>query len=476
MIHRKRAVLFLILAVLFILTTPIVISYSLGWRIDFENWRIIKPGVFYLKAWPKSAEIYFNGQLKKKTDFFFGAGYIENIPPQKYEIEIKKEGFYDWKKILEVKSGEVTELKNIVLIPKNPNFKIITDKATDFFFCPEKNCVILKEKSLSENENWALKFLDLNKDIRSHLISDYEIMQKTPVLKSKKASDIQISYLSFSQDSKKVLIEISSNELKDSKFYYLLEIDRNPPSLTYLDYITSDLGDIIFNPKNNQKIFSLKDKLLREIDLNTKTISSNTLENILAYFIDQNNFYYIDSSGAFFRSDLGFSGREKITNDYLPITENSTAKVYFSHPYFLIKIDDILYLFNQDKNSLEKIAQPIKDFIISSDHKKLAYFNDYEISILFLEKKYDQPLKEVGDKSFLTRFSEKIDKVFWYNNHYLIFNTGDKIKITEIDDRDKINIVDFSNFKAPEIFWNKLDKKIYILSEGNLYSSEKLVP
>jgi hypothetical protein len=91
-----------------------------------------------------------------------------------------------------------------------------------------------------------------------------------------------------------------------------------------------------------------------------------------------------------------------------------------------------------------------------------------------LEKQYDQPEKEANEQLFLTRFSEKIDSLFWYTNYYLIFNLGDKIKIIEIDERDKINIYDLAEFKDPEIFW--ANKKLYILSEQNLYASDELIP
>ncbi|GAI49198.1 unnamed protein product, partial [marine sediment metagenome] len=49
------------------------------------------------------------------------------------------------------------------------------------------------------------------------------------------------------------------------------------------------------------------------------------------------------------------------------------------------------------------------------------------------------------------------------------------IKIAEIDDRDRINVVDIAEFENPKIFWNKNDKKLYVLSEENLYVSESLM-
>jgi hypothetical protein len=103
----------------------------------------------------------------------------------------------------------------------------------------------------------------------------------------------------------------------------------------------------------------------------------------------------------------------------------------------------------------------------SSDGQKVIEADKHEIWISLPEEK---------EKIFLTRFSETVSKVFWFNDYYLIFNVGDKIKVAEIDDRDRLNIIDIAEFKTPEIFWDSLNGKLYVLSESTLYVSEKLLP
>ena len=114
--------------------------------------------------------------------------------------------------------------------------------------------------------------------------------------------------------------------------------------------------------------------------------------------------------------------------------------------------------------SLPKIAESAT----SSDKKKVIERpNDYEIWVFFLEEE---------ERIFLTRFSEKIGHIFWLTDDYLIFNVGDKIKIAEIDSRDTLNIIDLAEFNNPEIFWSQKDKKLYVLSQGNRYLSDNLLP
>lgn len=256
MTRKARTVLFTICVLLFLLATPSIVLYSQGYRFDFDKKSVVQTGAFYFKVLPKSAEVYLNGKLKDKTSTLTGSILIENLLPQTYAVEIKKAGFHPWRKSLEIKEKQVTEAKNIILFPKNPNFTIV-----------------------SQNQK--------------------------------------------------------------------------------------EINDII--------------------------------------------------------SEFAVSAT-------------------------------------------------------SSDKKKVIECNNYEIWILFLENQYDQPQKQAGDKMFLTRFSEKIGKVFWLTSYYLIFDVGDKIKIAEIDDRDKINIIDLAEFKNPEIFWNQDTKKLYVLSEGELYLLENLLP
>ena len=98
MTKRTRTILFLICFLLFLLAAPSAILYSQGYRLDFENKKLTQTGGFFLKAEPKQVEIYIDGKLVKKTDFFFGSALIENLLPKRYKIEIKKEGYHPWEK------------------------------------------------------------------------------------------------------------------------------------------------------------------------------------------------------------------------------------------------------------------------------------------------------------------------------------------------------------------------------------------
>ena len=134
MTKRARTILFFICALLFLIIAPTIVLYSMGYRFDFDSKKIVATGAFYLKVWPKKAEIYLGSKQKKKTDFFFGSAYIDNLLPKKYEIEVRKKGFHLWRKTLEIEEGRVTELKNIYLIPKDLSFVNAVNNIDNFWY------------------------------------------------------------------------------------------------------------------------------------------------------------------------------------------------------------------------------------------------------------------------------------------------------------------------------------------------------
>lgn len=421
MTKKTRTILFLICFVLFILTAPSIIFYSQGYRIDLNpppgGKTITQTGGLFLKIEPKQVEIYLNGKLEKKTDFFFGSALIENLLPRKYKIEIKKEGYYPWEKNLEVKEKEVTEAKNIVLFPENPNFSILTENVKGVWFSPDEKKIILSEKT--EN-GWALKLYDLERNVKSHLIDDKDVYSKGCDLLS----------LEFSKDSKEIYLNIG---IKEQEKNFVLGLDKVPPVFTERK-ITPQTEDIVtsqvFNGKN----------------------------------------YYLDNSGHLFKNG------EKLTEKPFPIKVETEYKLNIFPENIFLWENKTLYLFSPNSKSFEKFFENASVLKISPDNKKMVLLSDYEIWILFLKEITGQSQRKAGEKLFLVRLSEKIGYCFWLNSDYLIFNAANKIKIAEIDERDKINIVDVAEFESPKIFWNQFDKKLYILSRENLSQSEKLLP
>jgi len=418
MTKKARTILFAVLLVLFLLFAPALIFYSQGYRIDFQppegRIKITQTGGIFLKVVPKQVQIYLDGKLKKKTDFFFGSALIENLLPKKYKIEVRKEGYFTWQKNLEVKEKEVAEAKNIVLFPENANFTILAKGVENFWLSPNKKEMVVKEPG------WSLKLYDLETNIKSHLVDETDFF----------LTEASLLSLEFSKDNpKEISLEIGAREqLK----YFTLTIDKIPPVLNEA----------------------------------TPPASSSEDFGISQSFGGEN--YFLDNFGNLFK------GEEKLTDKPFPIKTETDYSLDIFPNFIFLKENQDLYRFNPESKSFEHFFEGIKNLKTSPDQRKLAYSSDHEIWVLFLQEKTDPPQKKAGDKILIARLSKGINDYFWLNSDYLILNSGELIKIAEIDERDQINIIDFASFKNPEIFWNDLNKKLYILSNGNIYTSESL--
>ncbi len=432
MIKKTRKILFLTCLFLFALIAPAAILYSQGYRIDFNpaaNGKIIsRTGGLFLKVSPRQADIFIDGKLKKRTDFFFGSALIENLLPKKYKVEVKKEKYHSWEKILEIKEKQVSEAKNIILFPKEVSFNVLSEETEQFWISPDQKKIIIK---IIEENNWILYIYDSEKNEKNRLISAEDIEAKSSLLID----------LDFSKDSKEIYLKIGIE--KEIKYFTLKETGEINPSL-------------------------IEEK---------SAVNGNGL-----YRLDENGHLLKDKTIV---SAEPFLLKEKIEYD---------LKV-FQDFIFLSEENGNLYKFNPELKIFEVFFEEANCLKPSPNNKKLLYSSDYEIWILFLSESSEPPQKSKGEKLLLIRLSEKISDIFWLNDNYLIFIAGKTVKISEIDNRDKLNITnifeiknlqqiedsekDFSRSQAESLlkmFWNQSDKKIYLLKEKTLYSSSAILP
>src|SRR3989344_2479125 len=459
MTKKQRITLFSICAILFLLSAVSVIFYSQGFRFDFAQKKIAQTGAFYFKVSPKNSQIYIDDKIRKRTDFLFNSSYIDNLLPRRYKVEIKKDGYFPWTKSLEVKEKEVTDARNIVLVNQELSFSVLASAIQDVFFAPDEKKIIFLER---QGDSWELKSFNLEINIKSHILKPTDI--------AKDGADF--NNLEFSPDSKRALLKAG---LKEKNSYFLIDMGATPVKLTSLDFLGKEVEKIVFHPRDAQKLFLLDENKLKEGDLSQKKITPFESGIVLDFAVSDGHIYYLESSGHLYKTDLGFDSRAKISESPFPIQQETKYEIIVLDGYVFIKSEEKnLYTLDQEKKEFTNLLEKNTDLKISPDAGKIAYASEFEIWVLFPKEQTHQPQKKSGEKIFLTRFSEKIDNLFWFGSYYLIFSAGNKIKIAEIDDRDQINIVDLTEFKNPEMRFNQLDKKIYVFSEGKLLSSEPL--
>ena len=95
-----------------------------------------------------------------------------------------------------------------------------------------------------------------------------------------------------------------------------------------------------------------------------------------------------------------------------------------------------------DNGEIERLAYFVAGFSISPDSKKLLWWNESELWVVWLTDADYQPYHKTGDKELITKFSVKIKKADWFrDNDHIVVDSGG-YKVTEIDKRGGLNIIE----------------------------------
>jgi hypothetical protein len=111
LVLRKR--FFWFFSLLFVVATPIVTLYSLGYKLDLKTKKFLRTGTIFIKTLPDGAQISMDDSKLNKTT----PGVVTELPPRVYDIVLEKEGFYPYQILEEVRPSVVSKI-DAVLVPK----------------------------------------------------------------------------------------------------------------------------------------------------------------------------------------------------------------------------------------------------------------------------------------------------------------------------------------------------------------------
>jgi hypothetical protein len=108
-----RHVMYWFFVAFFIISTPIVVYYSLGYQFDSGSRRFLKTGMLSIKTAPRGVTVYIDGRkIDNETPCL-----LREFLPRRYMVELKKERFYAYTIPVDIKSSEVSEI-DVTLVPE----------------------------------------------------------------------------------------------------------------------------------------------------------------------------------------------------------------------------------------------------------------------------------------------------------------------------------------------------------------------
>lgn len=302
MTNTIRRTLFWVTILFFLLATPAVLLYALGYSFDWQSKKPVLTGGFYFKSIPRKAEIYLDDKLTDKTPAF-----IKRLLPKEYQVEITKEDYQPWRKKIRVESKKVVNVGKILLIPEEVDIETVKEKVeTDFsleeflnqsldnqeYFINQDNYILYRgEEQISLNplpsgEKYEILISDDKKiAVLSQTGQLYLLNQQNKIFELI-AEKIQGSQ--FSKDNQKLLY-FSSQEIW---VYDLLNqqkklITRLSQPIKAACWHTLTDQHIIFSVNSKIKIAELDDRGQRNIN----DLAEESAEEIAYQLIDESIYF-----------------------------------------------------------------------------------------------------------------------------------------------------------------------------------------
>ncbi|MDB4940015.1 MAG: Serine/threonine protein kinase [Candidatus Doudnabacteria bacterium] len=406
--------------VAFIVLSPFIYLFVRGEKYDFKNHRFITTGTLSVATQPKGAHIYLNG-----VDTATSSTNIRFITPGDYNVQLKKDQYFDWSKRLNIRGQYVTYANTIVsgitLFFSTPKKTNLASNIINFFAGTEKLLYLTKDKAF---------------------IADVGSPEKTDQINLPTSLD-KLDIIS-SPDENYFLLRSAS-----TPFYGVIDV-RAKTLIDITSLTTSE--QILFS--NNNELFQIQSGTVYKIDwrLQQKNV---ILKNILTFYPTAQNIYYISGQTLAVAQAPNYNPVVLLTN--LPTFQ--TASLYLSDRNQLFIVGDgSLYSLDQ---GLRRISDYVNSVKFDNKNEKLVYSTNNEIDI------YDL----LNNSNYLvTRSSASIQNpIAVVDLGWVFMQSDNRLQSIEIDNRDHQNNYTFANISdTSKYFVDNVAKYLFLLSNGEL--------
>ncbi len=208
---------YILVAIAIAIGALILLFQSYGYGVDRKTGQVIQNGLVFLSAHPDSAAIYINGtQNSARTDAKL------SLPAGRYAVELKRDGYRNWKHELNLDGGSVEQLVYPVLFPE----KLVTSDVQLYGSSPafataspdHHWLLVLQPGSLVKFDNFDLN--NVNQTPTTVTVPDGLLTSAT--------GDQALSLAEWSTDNRHIMLKHTYNGT-----YEYIMVDRENPGLSF---------------------------------------------------------------------------------------------------------------------------------------------------------------------------------------------------------------------------------------------------
>lgn len=433
--HRR--ILYLFFIILFIITAPVIVYYALGYRYDFKKGVLEQTGVLFLETQPRSASVYLNGVLQKKTTPL----RFNNLLPNDYEIILTKDGYQDWRRTVAVYPKQTTFIYDITLFKKNI---LLKDLMTGDF----------KNATLSPNKKSVAAILIDNENKNADRIIVYDLNDRKNSVLGEVAKNAAKSSIAWSADSRRFVLENPPHQafIINGAIQAIFSYTESNATITQTSWAGSTENIANF----------LKDGLLHQINVKTNKVDKLFNNQITDYYFLPSALYYLEPSAnqvLLKRTNPPFFNQTEIITS-LPLSTRYRFLKFDEQKNSLLIHDwqnELLYVLNLAEQLPQREILTQVEHVDFFNDDTLLYYNDFEIWTYNVVNK---------QKNLITRLGHGVDYAVWHpTGRHIIFASAGEIKIIETENGSQNIITELTAFEKVN-FMTPDDKGQFLFVNG----------
>ena len=423
------------LIIIFIVITPIIVLYSMGYRLSKngkDNTIITSTGGVRINT-RIPYEIKINGKFESKSPLL-----KVGLAPQDLDVVLSLDGYQSWAKTLTIKPSLVQLVSDVTLFPTKPDLEKFTDLsiAKNISRVPDASSILYTSHIPKESGLWLL---NLETKLRKRLTDSVALG----------GLDNQ-DYSDFVWNANGTTLAFKTSINNAFQYFVIINANTSPVIFNITNLIP--VADTIVSPV---KIVSLdSDRLF--------FVQAGSLYEVTKQFITRSDALVGDiRQHAFINDSIYYTSTKDIEKNLIRIYNIDTKKVdsitfpniEISKIYISPSQSHIIIIDNEQKSWLKAIGTDtpefnkisdleIKDIQFSLDSKKALLKGENSLSMLYLDTIEGYKSRVEGDFDTLYTSKDSITKSeFWEpNSEYIIFVEDNKLKTVESDTRGVINL------------------------------------
>lgn len=420
MLLLLRKILFYVFLIIYLILTPYVVLYALGYIISPQEKAFVKTGLISVVSVPGGAAVFIQGRkFSQRTP-----ALVSDLLPGRYNLRLQHKGHDTWEKEVEIYPERATQIEPALLLPQRPQREVISSNSY-LGMIPETidSKIIVRQ----------------DRTLRSLSKIDLLFKKETPVRTESKIAGQSVIEQVHSQNGSDIAI-LSAHRGRQREFWLLEPGAGEKKELRDLTPLIRDKPDFFdWDPKNDSHLYYLAQGDLYRLDIQKESLPSKIAAGVLGFGTRYDRLVILKNDFSLVETDLRGLNPVPLLDDAAFIQKIFAA---VTARYYRIKIlERNLFVFLSDQGTL--ISNRMPYYLVDKDVMgveyaghggidKLLYWTPREIGYIDFARARQSLFEKGPERKTLTEGGANIRQAFWaYEDTHVVFMNGNDIYLLE---------------------------------------------